>query len=197
MRPYVSTPEDPPPPPAEPASESETAGALSALFREHNRALVGFIRRRVDDPQEAREIAQEAYVRLLQLDRPVAVGYLRWYLFKIARHLTTDRFRQRAARARIDRLDDGADLELGNPTEAGALAAEELGRLRAALAELPPKIREALVLHRVEGLSSTAIAARLGLTDRMIRYHLQRGLVYCRLRCDGVPAAEAWQRSQS
>jgi DNA-directed RNA polymerase specialized sigma24 family protein len=58
---------------------------ISRLFREHNAALIKFALTKVGSEQEAKDVAQEAYVRLLQLDRPVAVSYLRWYLFRIAR----------------------------------------------------------------------------------------------------------------
>ncbi len=48
------------------------ASALSNLFREHNCTLVRFINARLrneQEEQEANEIAQEAYVKMLQLDR--------------------------------------------------------------------------------------------------------------------------------
>jgi DNA-directed RNA polymerase specialized sigma24 family protein len=44
------------------------AAEISQLFREHNRALVLFLASRLKDMQAAREVAQEAYVRLLQLE---------------------------------------------------------------------------------------------------------------------------------
>ena len=47
-----------------------TAAAVSQLFREHNRLLVGYLAVRLRSEQEAKEVAQEAYVRLLQLKEP-------------------------------------------------------------------------------------------------------------------------------
>ena len=49
-----------------------TAVAVSELFREHNRMLVGYLRSRLGSEQEAKEVAQEAYVRVLQLHEPGA-----------------------------------------------------------------------------------------------------------------------------
>jgi RNA polymerase sigma-70 factor (ECF subfamily) len=76
------------------SSELKTADGKSdveRLFREHNAALLRFISAKIGSEQEAREIAQEAYVRLLQLDHPEAVSYLRAFLFKTAANLAVDR----------------------------------------------------------------------------------------------------------
>jgi DNA-directed RNA polymerase specialized sigma24 family protein len=76
--------------PAE-AREAEQSGAraaeISQLFRDRNRALVLFLASRLKDMQAAREVAQEAYVRVLQLEAPGAVSFLRSYLFKVAANL--------------------------------------------------------------------------------------------------------------
>jgi RNA polymerase sigma factor (sigma-70 family) len=167
------------------------AEEVSRLFREHNRALVSFVRARVGNEQEAKEVAQEAYVRLLQLDQAVGVGYLRWYLFKIARNIAMDRHRQQATRARLDQLDGFDAFQFDSPTESGVVAADELARLLAALRELPVKCQKAFLLHKVSGLSTVEVARRMGVTDRMVRHHVRRALAYCRLRCDGVAMEDA------
>jgi RNA polymerase sigma factor (sigma-70 family) len=167
------------------------AEELSKLFREHNRALINFVMTRVGDEQEAREVAQEAYVRLLQLDQPVAIGYLRWYLFKIAKHIATDKYRQQTMRTRLDRLDAFDDISLASPTENSVIAEDELAKLMSALKELPVKCQKAFLLHKLRGLSTTDVARQMGITDRMVRYHVRTTLVYCRLRIQGVTQSEA------
>ena len=158
---------------------------------------MNFVKTKVGNEQEAREVAQEAYVRLLQLDQPVAVSYLRWYLFKIARFIATDRYRQRTTRERIDRLDAFEAIDSHSPTESSVMAADELAHLLSALGELPTKCQRAFLLHKVRGLSSTAVAAQMGITDRMVRNHIRRALAYCRLRCEGMPRDEALRRVES
>jgi RNA polymerase sigma-70 factor (ECF subfamily) len=163
------------------------AQAMTALFRDHNRALVMFLLARLQNEEEAKEVAQEAYVRLLQLHQPVATSFLRYYLFKIAKDLAVDRYRQRTARGRIDRLAFFEGLDVSSPTEGSVMAADELSALQSALLELPLKCQEAFLMHRVDDLSTSEIAERMGLTDRMVRKYLQRALVYCRLRIGGMP----------
>lgn len=182
----------------QPGVEARTRGEeVSRLFREHNRALINFVLTRVANEQEAKEVAQEAYVRLLQLDQAVAVSYLRWYLFKIAKHIATDRYRQQAIRARLDQQDPLTDLDLVSPTENSVLAADELTRLMSALNELPSMCRHAFLLHKLRGFSTTEVAAQLGISDRMVRYHLRKALAYCRFRAEGMPMHEAQRKVPS
>jgi RNA polymerase sigma-70 factor (ECF subfamily) len=180
-----------PPDAANPACASERTEAISTLFREHNRALVHFLMTRLSNEAEAKEVAQEAYVRLLQLDRPVAVSFLRWYLFKIAKGIAVDRHRQRGSRQRLDQLDVFEDLDTSSPTENSVMAADELALLLSALRELPRKCQQAFLLHRFRDLSTVEVAATMGLTDRMVRKYVQRALVYCRLRIEGLSREEA------
>src|SRR5579859_6647978 len=73
------------------AAQSER---IERLFREHNEALVRFLLARLRSRQAALEVAQEAYVRLLSLDQPGAVSYLRSFLFKTAANIAIDRRRR-------------------------------------------------------------------------------------------------------
>src|SRR4029079_9469366 len=62
--------------------ESDAAFSVAGLFREHHRTLVAFLRARLRDRQEAEEVAQEAYVKLLQLGAGKDIRFLRSYLFR-------------------------------------------------------------------------------------------------------------------
>jgi len=183
------------------ASEGTDASArteeISRLFREHNSALLKFVLTRVRNEQEARDIAQETYVRLLQLDRPVVVSYLRWYLFKIARNIAADHYRHARIRTRFSGLDTFEVLDASSPTEAGVIAADELATLREALTELSRNCRDAFFLHRFDGLSTTEVAKRMHITDRMVRNHVRKALLYCRFRCDGFSKEEAMRLASS
>src|SRR5580692_147523 len=75
------------------AQEEGHAARIDHLFREHNDALVRFLSARLGSYQDAREVAQEAYVRLLNLDRPGAAGFLKALLYKTAANLAIDRLR--------------------------------------------------------------------------------------------------------
>ena len=172
--------------------------ALSSLFREHNRTLVRFINARLRNEQEANEIAQEAYVKMLQLDRcPGTASFLRHYLFRVAENLAVDRIRQRYSRSRLDQLTSIDDLFQEALAERTVLASQELALLRAAVAELPEKYREAFRLIKLEDNSFPQAAGLMQLSERMVRKYITRALIYIRLRREGHSAKDAWNKVQS
>ena len=182
----------------EDARQQIRASALSSLFREHNRTLVRFINARLRNEQEANEIAQEAYVKLLQLDRcPGTASFLRHYLFRVAENLAVDRIRQRYSRSRLDHLASMDDLFQEALAERTVLAVEELDLLRAAVAELPDKYREAFRLIKLEDHSFPQAAGIMQLSERMVRKYITRALIYIRLRREGYSAKDAWDEVQS
>jgi RNA polymerase sigma-70 factor (ECF subfamily) len=180
------------------AVQQTRASALSSLFREHNRTLVRFINARLRNEQEAKEIAQEAYVKMLQLDRcPGTASFLRHYLFRVAENLAVDRIRQRYSRGRLDQLTSIDDLFQEALAERTVLAAQELALLKAAVAELPEKYREAFRLIKLEDNSFPQAAGLMRLSERMVRKYITRALIYIRLRREGHTAKDAWNKVQS
>jgi RNA polymerase sigma factor (sigma-70 family) len=178
------------------SSAAPRSERLARLFREQHRPLVAYLTSRLRSAQEAREVAQEAFVRLLQLPQAGSAARLvRGYLFRTAKHLAIDRLRHQAVqRAALLRELSTASPEAADPAE--QLAAREHARdLLGFLQELPPKCREVLTLHRLEGLSQQEVAARLSLSDRMVRRYLTHAMVYCRLRLDGLSPADAARRT--
>jgi RNA polymerase sigma factor (sigma-70 family) len=176
-----------------------TAVAVSELFREHNRMLVGYLRSRLGSEQEAKEVAQEAYVRVLQLHEPGAPGLLRAYLFKTAANLAVDRLRHRRVRQRSEEQPqlfeelNPTGGELDDPAEQ-LLAREQADQLLRILRELPGKCQQVMNLHRFEGASQRDVSLRLGISERMVRRYVTYAMVYCRLRLDGMSVDEVRKR---
>jgi len=158
---------------------------IDRLFREHNDALLRFIAAKLGSTQEAKEVAQEAYVRLLGLTHREAVSYLRAFLYKTAANLATDRLRERARRAGFM---SSANVELAvfeiSP-ERQIEGEQALERLREGITELPEKCRQAFLLYRLDGLRGHEVAARLGMQERMVWLYIARALEYLRSRVEG------------
>ena len=170
--------------------------SVADLVREHNRALHAFLMTRVRDEHEARDVAQEAYVRMLQLAQPGAVSFLRAYLFKTAANIALDRARARSNRARLlDGQPREASIDELSP-DRRVLGTEEMEIFKRALLELSPKCRRAFLLCRIDGLSDVQVAAELGIKPRMVRHYLGQAGVYCQLRINGLSAEEAWEATR-
>lgn len=183
---------------ADPPAPDNRAEEVAGIFRQHNRTLIGFLVSRVHNEQEAMEIAQEAYVKVLQLEPTQgAVSYLRSYLFRVAENLAVDRMRQRRVRMRLDQLEATDGLFQEANAERAAMAEQELALLRCAVAELPDRCREAFRLHKLEDRSFEEVARLMGVSERMVRKFITRALIYIRLRREGCSAMEAREGAKS
>jgi RNA polymerase sigma factor (sigma-70 family) len=160
------------------------SAAIKQLFDEHNRTLIGFLHARLRSEAEARDVAQEAYVRLLELDSLNAVSFMRSYLFRIAANIAIDRLRHRTVSEDPTLAKDAADFLDERDPQRIAIAAEELAVVRTALQKLPDRCRQAFLWYVLDGASTTEIGARLKLSDRMIRMYIAQTLAVCRTELD-------------
>jgi RNA polymerase sigma factor (sigma-70 family) len=176
----------------EPAGSSH-AQRISRLFSEHNDSLIQFLATRLRSVQEAKEVAQEAYVRLLSLEDSGAVSFLRAFLFKTAANLAVDRIRSRNRQRQALDAGLGDEAREAPPTpDREAATAQEVEIVRRLIGELPPKCRRAFLLHRVHGAEFSEIAKEMGLSERMVRHYVLRAVLYCRA---GLDAAQSCKES--
>jgi RNA polymerase sigma factor (sigma-70 family) len=164
----------------------EKAGKVKQLFDDHNRTLLSFLRARLRNDAEAHDVAQEAYVRLLELDNLNVISYQRAYLFRVAANLAVDRLRHRSI-CETDAPDNFlAAFADDRCPERDAMAVEELALIRQVLVELSPKCRNAFLWHVFDGQSTVTIAKRMNLSDRMVRLYIAETLTTCRARIDAA-----------
>jgi RNA polymerase sigma-70 factor (ECF subfamily) len=191
VNPLRPTPEEPAEPhePCEPrAPQPADAGApaelVERLFREHNEALIRFLRARVRSYHEAREVAQEAYVRLLSLDKPGAVSYLRAFLFRTAANIAIDRRRRSQIHEKLTELPLFQEFADTLTPERRVAGEQTLRQLEQLIATMPPKCQQAFILSQIYGMEFASIATAMGLSESMIRKYVMRALLFCRARMD-------------
>lgn len=158
---------------------------LVALARAHGAALRRFLQRRLGSTDAADDLSQETYLRLARLGDSQGIADQRGYLFTIAANLARDHQR----RQRREGLPEAADALDVMPCpapdpERTVAARQELAALERAIAGLPPKTREILLLFRVEGWTRRQIADHLGLSPKTVEYHMQQAMLRCRAALD-------------
>jgi len=161
--------------------------------------LVGYLTTRLRSEQEAKEVAQEAYVRLLQLQHPSTPSLLRAYLFKTATNLATDRLRHRKVQHQAEEKQESFEnlSATGRESDDPAMQLierEQTARLLGYLQELPIKCQQVFSLHRLEGVPQHEVATRIGVSARMVRRYVTYTMVYCRLRLDGIAVDQVRQK---
>lgn len=147
-----------------------------------------FLALRTGSAEDAREIVQEAYARVLALDRPGTVSFLVGYLWRIAANLAIDRNRQRVARCRLDELAMQPTSRSAPSTESVVESRQRLAIVARAVGELPPRCRQAFMLRVVEGRRFAQVGREMGITGRMAKIHVARAMEYLRECLDSAEA---------
>ena len=181
--------DSPAPAPAPAAAAAPSNAHVEQLYREHNESLVRFLRARLRSDADAREAAQEAYVRLLGLDNPEQPSFVRAYLFRVAANVATDVLRRRAVARRNINPSDQDDV-LSATQERRLSAKQDLERIGIAMRQLPPRCRAAFIMSRFEGCKTVEVAHRLGVSERMVRQYLVRALEHLQRALDAAAGPE-------
>lgn len=184
-------------PDQESGGDEQRVALVRKLFEDHNHTLVSFLAARLHSRAEARDVAQEAYVRMLQLEKIGAVGFLRAYLFRIASNIAIDRMRRRVVREEGPPQALFEELMTRPEPERLVLAQQELEVIKSAMAELPEKCRRAFALYMFGERSIAQIASVMGVTERMIRNYVAQALAHCRYRRDQANAESTATPSSS
>jgi RNA polymerase sigma-70 factor (ECF subfamily) len=130
--------------------------------------------RMLGDEAEAEDVAQEAMMRLWRIAPEWRTGEARvtTWLYRVTVNLCTDRMRRRRGVA----LDAVPEPEDGAPgAAAGLMQADRMAALEAALALLPDRQRQAVVLRHLEGLANPEIAEIMGLGVEAVESLTARG----------------------
>ena len=134
---------------------------VRAFFEQWYPPLVRSLRVRLGDADLAEDIAQEAFVRLLD-HRP---SNPRAWLYTVAARLVCDHSRRAAGHARhlalVAAAEPGASAAPADDPAAAVVRAEAVDGVRAALAQLTERDRTLLLLHH-GGFSYAELAPRLG-----------------------------------
>jgi RNA polymerase sigma factor (sigma-70 family) len=145
------------------------------LFREHNDALLSYAYARVRSWADAKDVVQEAYVKVFNLGKGQPISHLRAYLYKTVRNCATDWMRQRNVREKF------ADLEYFHLDKQTASAEHSWllrDEIQRALDLLPPKCRLAMVLVNIRGLSYEEAAECMQIKPLSVRRLLERAMDY-------------------
>jgi RNA polymerase sigma-70 factor (ECF subfamily) len=132
------------------------------LIRRYQRRVFGLAVGIVGDPSVAEDVAQEAFLRVFSHAEAFDPrrGAVSTWVLTITRNLAIDALRARRA-APAD-PDDQVFLELVSTEplpDDGAITAEAVGRVRAAIAMLPVEQRRAVLLAAMHGWSAAEIAS--------------------------------------
>lgn len=167
--------------------------ALAALVTRHHTPLLGYLYRLVGGNRPlAEDLVQETLLHVLRQHTYLADRPFKPWLYRIATNLARDHFKSAEVRQR-EQSGDAEELLLhlrdDDPgPEARALAAEQGGEVRAALARLSEEYRAVVILRFYQGFSLQEIAETLQIPLGTVKSRLSVGLH--RLRMVLAPVQE-------
>jgi RNA polymerase sigma-70 factor (ECF subfamily) len=161
--------------------------ALSSLYERWRQPLLRLFHRRSGSREQAEDATQEVFVRLAASGKSLAPEEEGPYLSTTARNVATDQWRRSAGSELVSMETAAQEVDaLADPLQRAPSEIVEqrqrIARLNDAVAELPERQRQALLLNRIDGLTHQEVADAMGISARMVAKHLNRAMAYCQLR---------------
>ncbi|MEM9199064.1 MAG: sigma-70 family RNA polymerase sigma factor [Pseudomonadota bacterium] len=148
--------------------------AARVLNERHTPRCFGQAYRRLADRAEAEDVAQEAMLRLWRIapDWRAGEAMVSTWLYRVTQNLCTDRLRRRGRMVDYDEAPEPVD---DRPSVAEKLVRRERSTaLHAAIAELPPRQRQALQLRHFDEMSNPQIAEIMEISVEAVESLLAR-----------------------
>jgi RNA polymerase sigma factor (sigma-70 family) len=182
--------------PPEPAHARAVEQTPDRWFAEevhpHGPQLKSYLKGTFPSVRDIDDVVQESYLRIWKAKAAQPIHSAKAFLYKIARHLALDTIRKHG-NSPLDSVGDPAVSRVidSSPDAAEALISKEtLHHLADAIADLPDRCREVVILHKLKGLTHKEVAAQLNLSDRTVEKHCYKGLKHCAayLKARGITA---------
>lgn len=165
------------------------AAAWEHLARTQHRRIYGICYRFTGSQTEAEDLTQEVFLKMyrnLGSFDPTKGGFTTW-LTTLTRNLLVDNYRRSRLERASDSLDESVDGEDEGPSRAERLADSRPGQehhvaglelraqIQAALKQVSPELREAVILRDLEDMDYKDIAEVLGVPQGTVKSRISRG----------------------
>lgn len=146
------------------------------MYTRYSERLLNFISTRVSNREDAENLAQDVWLRILENGKEVCEQTASSYLHTVASNLVNDYLRRLYVRTGTRDELERMYSEAAALTPAQEYEALELARFEAARVEcLPPQRRTIYIMSRFEDMAVAEIAETLSLSFRTVENHLRMG----------------------
>jgi RNA polymerase sigma factor (sigma-70 family) len=166
-------------------ARQQAAGFAGLAFEHYRGGLHRYLLRRLRHAENARDLAQEVYLRLLRFTAGELVRRPEAYVYRVAYNVLCD-FKLREEHDRVafdsetfERVADQLQDESPSPEDVCEQHDQE-SRLVRALEALPPMQRAVFLMQKRQGLSYAETAKELGLSVKTVKTYLFRAVCHCR-----------------
>jgi len=158
-----------------------TRDPTERALEEYGIKLDRFLHRRVRSSHDAKDLAQEVYLRFMQVSRQEEIRNPQAFLYRLAGNLVHE-FRVRERYSRVVYDSECADAcEDSSAPDSNVDLADQINlqqELKRALLQLPKPLQAVLLLRKYGGFSPEEIAQQLGLTKGTVYVYLIRAVAH-------------------
>ncbi|WP_421710070.1 sigma-70 family RNA polymerase sigma factor [Algihabitans sp.] len=153
---------------------------VGRIYQDHHGWLLAFLHRRLGNPCDAADLAQDAFIRMLRRPRAFDSNQgARAYLSAIARGLCVDLWRRQSVEQAYLKALTNRPRHSAPCPERQATVIQALCELDALLQRQPAKAASAFIMAVIEGQKDKEVAEALGVSDRMVRKYVARIMLQC------------------
>jgi RNA polymerase sigma factor (sigma-70 family) len=164
--------------------KAEFRAAFDAEITQYRDELFRYMRRRTGNPDTAADLTQETLSRMMGYRDAAHIADRLLLMYRIANNLILEYHRAgyRHHAAQHVSLDDIETLSTNEPSVDEIVDARKAVDLLLGhtIAQLPPKCQLAFKLSRIDGLTYPQVAARMGISVKMVEKYISRALSACR-----------------
>lgn len=156
------------------------------ITREYAPTLLKFLSMRISHTDDARDLSQEAFLRLTRALDKNNIENPHGYLFRIAANLANEYLLKKQTQGinvtsfgegELDALEDGKGM---TPLEDNVEVQETLAELDRILGDLPVLYKSVLMMRKRDGYSHQEIAEKLNISKHTVHIYLTKALAACR-----------------
>jgi len=148
---------------------------IEYYYQNHQAELLAFVSSRLGGIEEAEDIVQDVFLRLLQNSNPIMESTLQALAYTIARNLITDHYRRKqwAAKYGMQSIDGRQQAVTADDEAARPLSIKEVTEfLERGLLRVPEKCRELYRMHIYDGMQVSDISQQTGENYKSVEYRL-------------------------
>ncbi len=159
-------------------NKTRSAFPAADKFAEYKVPLRNYFLKRVNSSEEAEDLVQDVFLRLLKRNVSEQIDRLDSYLFRVAANTYKDYLRYNAIRGEGQHcsLEEAPEPRLEISAERVAIAEQSLSQLTQELDKLPERTRDIFVMRAIQNRPYAEIAQLMDLSTRAVEKHTAKAL---------------------
>ena len=157
----------------------QPSNPVEVLYNDHHHWLTGWLRRKLGCPENAADLAQDTFIRVLSAREAPTLIEPRAFLTTVAKRVLFNFYRrQDLERAYLEALAQMPE-HVAPSEEDRAIILQTLLELDQLLDGLPRLVKRAFLLAQLDGLTYAQISAELGISIATVKRHLTKAAMRC------------------